>query len=363
MKVLVAVQSYPSTQKDPDALYFVHPRSLFYQKKGIDLDILSFKAKESYTHEGVTVLPTHKAQKALRSGEYDLFINHSPNVFSHIYFILKNLKYLKKVIFILHGHEILNVRQYYRMPYKYQKKLRLKWIMRGLYDPIKIFVLGAFFKFLVKRKNTEFIFVSDHLRRLFFLTFPSLENAVFSKTHIISNPASRPFINSHYQPKNEYTADFITIRPLNRSEFLLDKLCELANNHPGHVFYILGKGDYFDHNEKPSNVIWDNNFLDQKDIPELLNNFKCALMLSAHDSQGVTSCEVATYGMPLITSNTPAAAEMFSGFSNVKLISNDEICSLRLDQILSEVKPLEKKPLRFTPESTILKEVELIKKA
>lgn len=50
---------------------------------------------------------------------------------------------------------------------------------------------------------------------------------------------------------------------------------------------------------------------------------KCALMLTRTDAQGVMACEIASTGMPLITSDIPVCHEVFEGFDNVGFLKND----------------------------------------
>ncbi|TOB88291.1 hypothetical protein CGJ97_21680, partial [Vibrio parahaemolyticus] len=79
------------------------------------------------------------------------------------------------------------------------------------------------------------------------------------------------------------------------------------------------------------------------------------------DAQGVMACEIATYGMPLITTNISVNKEMFKDFSNVKLLSFDDfdksINLLNLESIYtSEKRNLE----RFSFNNTLRKELDLI---
>ena len=42
------------------------------------------------------------------------------------------------------------------------------------------------------------------------------------------------------------------------------------------------------------------------------------------DAQGVMACEMATFGIPLITSNIDVCKEVFEGFENVAFIDNND---------------------------------------
>ena len=76
-----------------------------------------------------------------------------------------------------------------------------------------------------------------------------------------------------------------------------------------------------------------NSFISQKDIPSLLNKYKCALMPTKYDAQGVMVCEMATFGMPVITSDFEVCVEMLNDFNNVAFLSEAEFSSLKYEQI------------------------------
>ena len=47
------------------------------------------------------------------------------------------------------------------------------------------------------------------------------------------------------------------------------------------------------------------------------------------DAQGLMACEMASFGIPLITSNIPVCHEIFDDFKNVLFINNDEHINLK----------------------------------
>jgi glycosyltransferase involved in cell wall biosynthesis len=76
------------------------------------------------------------------------------------------------------------------------------------------------------------------------------------------------------------------------------------------------------------------------------------------DAQGLMMCEMAAFGIPVITSDIPVCHEVFDGFSNAYFISND-------DKKENLNKYLEKptrclKDTRFFEERTAGMEVDLI---
>ncbi|MNG18178.1 hypothetical protein D3C84_1022140 [compost metagenome] len=74
------------------------------------------------------------------------------------------------------------------------------------------------------------------------------------------------------------------------------------------------------------------------------------------------SCEMATFGIPLITSNIDVCKEIFSGMPNVALINNSSADSNSLGRIIQELE-LNKFPPnkeKFNPTHTIEKELNVI---
>ena len=83
-------------------------------------------------------------------------------------------------------------------------------------------------------------------------------------------------------------------------------------------------------------------------------------MLTRRDTQGVMSCELVTYGIPLITSNLPICKEIFGKIPNVVYIDNENE-NVNLSQVYRDV--LSEKRLKihlFDYENTVEKEEKLI---
>ena len=138
-------------------------------------------------------------------------------------------------------------------------------------------------------------------------------------------------------------------------------VCEFARANPNYTFHIYGKGRFFDFFDKPGNVKVFDYHINQDDIPYLLNDYRCALMPTRCDAQGVMACEIATYGMPLITTNIEINIEMFQDFGNVKLLNSScfskSVSELDLDSIFTcDVRNLE----RFNFNETLNKELDLM---
>ena len=83
------------------------------------------------------------------------------------------------------------------------------------------------------------------------------------------------------------------------------------------------------------------------------------------DSQGVMSCEMATFGIPLITSDLPVFYEIFHGFENVQYIDNKDAVDTtnvnNVDQssILVDIKATGTKNKKYFLEKTIQEEIKI----
>ena len=122
----------------------------------------------------------------------------------------------------------------------------------------------------------------------------------------------------------------------------------------------MGRGDYFKHYAKAPNIEQIERYISPDEMIALFNRTRCGLMPTKNDTQGIMACEMATFGMPLITSDIDVCKVVFEGFPNVTLISNNN-CNIDLSQILFNLKPLEKKIDKYYRSNTINKEIELLK--
>lgn len=147
---------------------------------------------------------------------------------------------------------------------------------------------------------------------------------------------------------------------LDRSVYCVDLLCRIAEHNPEMSFLLIGKGRYFEYHEKPRNITWVNSYLNHEQILHYINRSKCALMLTRRDTQGVMACELATYGIPLVTSGLPICHEIFDGFNNVSFVSNYEIDSIDFRQCVFSLS--QGKNTKYMESQTMNKELELINK-
>lgn len=326
MKLLVLVQNYPSNE-NPYAMSYVHSRNLIYVEKRYNVDVLNFSTNEYYNYEGINVFP----EENINFENYDLIISHALNLKNH-YRVLRKL-HSKKIVFVFHGHEVLKGHLDYPKTYSWVKQNFIKSQIQNCYQIFKLKILTSWLTGNFSKNNKlGMIFVSDWMKEKFVKNmgfYP--EN--FSKTAIIPNAVNSIFVSQSYNPKSgTLLADCVTIRPFDDSKYALDLVIDIAKANPKKTFHIYGKGDYFTYNECPENVKVFNRFILQKDIAELLNNYGCAVMPTRFDSQGVMMCEMATFGIPLITTNFSVCLEMLDNFDNVTFFSLENFAQ-NIDQI------------------------------
>ena len=119
----------------------------------------------------------------------------------------------------------------------------------------------------------------------------------------------------------------------------------------------------FKYRKKPDNITWIDKFLQHDELLYCINCARCALMPTRRDTQGVMSCELVTYGIPVITSDLPVCREIFGGLNNVAFIKNNEnVIDLKTvyNNLLDKYDS--KKTKRYGYIQTVRLEEELIKK-
>lgn len=352
-KILVLSEAYPS-HNDLYKMAYVHSRNIEYLKQGHIVDVLSFSAKEPYTFEGVKVF-TIKNEPDF--SYYDAVLSHAPNIRNHFKTIKLNSKDINNLCLFFHGHEILYLNKYYPKPYFWQKESTLiEYKLRDLYDFLKTKLI----KSLITRDNVKSIFVSDWMFQEGAKCL-GLEKSSLKNSTVINNAINSSFYDARYDfNSSAKKADFITIRPLDGKKYAVDKVIELARNNPKFTFHIYGRGDFFKHVVKPDNVTVFNNFIKQKDIPSLLNNYRAAIMPTRLDAQGVMMCEMACYGIPVILSDLPVCREMLNEFNNCIFINNDSFNDTNIDLLNLQALDTFKITKKFAPEILAKKELEFI---
>ena len=355
-KILVAVAGYPDNMGNV-ALAFVHTRNIYYKQQGLDVTVLNFEAKNNYIIDGIPVI-TLKSYKTTNIS-YDILICHAANIRNHYKFIRKYGFRFDKYIFFFHGHEVLKINNEYPKPYKYNKRNYLKETLQNIYDEIKLMVWRKYYLRVI-RKST-YIFVSQWMFNKFCHYTKILPEQIKSKSHIIYNGVGEEFVNNSYDNNCEKKYDFITIRNnIDGSKYCIDLICSLAENTPDGEFLLVGKGKFFNYNKKPNNLTWINKNLTHDEIVSTLNLGRYALMPTRTDAQGLMMCEMAAFGIPVITSDISVCHEVFDDCENAFFISN---CSNNQNlNLYLKKKCAGKKYTRFYPEKTIQMEINLIKK-
>lgn len=353
MRLLVVSQSYPSKEK-PHSQAFIHSRNIEYKKDHNSVDVCSFSTQSKYEYDGISVYGDNQLPSPVN--QYDLIVFHAPNIRNHVRFIIRHWSELKNIVFIFHGYEIMRVQDHVEPYFKFLKPAFWKRMIVSLYDSIKIPIISTLIRVLHKNKNTHFIFVSGHFRDSVISDLEIAKSALQSSSSVIHNPVNSIFYEKSFEPSNEILADFITIRPFDEPKYGVDIVINIAKLNPTRTFHIYGMGELFNHIDIPPNVSVYKKFLEQKNLPELLNHYRFALMPSRWDSQGVMSCEMAVYGIPVITSDLPVFKEVLGGFENVRFVDND---NPQLDPALKGLVPISHPKSRFNVEKTVSLELNI----
>lgn len=210
-------------------------------------------------------------------------------------------------------------------------------------------------------KKTEFIFVSNWMYDMF-IKFVKIEPEIIEdRKHIIYNCVGLDFEKTNYDMNTTKRYDFITIRSnLDGSKYGIDIVTNIAKNNPKYKFCVIGRGAFYEYYEKPSNLEWLDKNLNHSEIIEYLNSAKYALLPTRTDAQGVMACEIATFGMPLITSDIDVCTEVFEGFKNVAFIDNEDK-EIDIEPVINSLNKIEvqEKNETFFSKNTVSKEIRL----
>ena len=356
MKILVLCTDYP----DKYNLYkiaWAHARNVHYLKAGFDVTVLNFSTNDSYVIDGVKV-ETNRVDKKTIEG-LDVIISHSPNIRKHLPFLIRNHKVIKdnniKIFIFSHGSESLYHNRDYPKPYSYNEQGLFKCFIREVYDRFKMFFLKRFILFNSDR--IRIIFVSNWMKKKFISNVKLKLDCI--PNSIIHNCLSSQFYKVKYDNDSQKSADFITIRKLDESKYAIDLVIALAEKNPSYNFHIYGKGEYFKYNSIPSNVIWFDDYISQEELPFILNKYKCALMPTRVDAQGVMACEIASFGMPMITTSIEVMQEMVGSYINVTLLPEADFFKKIKSNTIPKANINTAINSKFSYEQTIGKEIEL----
>lgn len=355
MKVLVLAQDYPNNNGGKKLMY-VHVRNKYYMQNGIDVTVLNFSANGEYVYEGIRVI----SEKCYinEDNQYDALICHAANLKNHYRFLNKFGEEFPAFVFFFHGHEVLKKSVEYPKAYSFVKESFFRIMLRDCYDEIKFFVWRRYFNEV--KKKARFVFVSNWLKKRFFENLKLDEKEFGNNAVVINNSVGDVFEKENYKPKVPLKYDFITIRSnLDSSTYCLDLLNQIARRNMQYKFLVIGKGDYFQYDSKSENIDWIDATCSHGELVNYINQARCGLMLTRNDTQGVMSCEMATFGIPLITSDIEICREIFSVYPNVRFIDNKNV-EINLKEVLSEVEKEKGKKKVYLASETLAKELSLI---
>ena len=361
MKVLVLVRAYPDEHGNRYMMY-VHVRNLAYVKEGIEVTVLNFTAKNDYVVDGIPVITSASFKNKIGSIRYDCLISHATNIRNHFRFISNYNKYFDRILFFFHGHEILVHSQDYPEDYSFVKKYgKIEKVAQDFYDKVKLKMLRKLF--LNNIKKSEFIFVSPWIEKKFYSNIKIEKRQIADRVFVINNSVGEVFEQQSYNRDAEKNYDYITIREdIDGSKYCVDIINECAWNLPDKKFCLVGTGDYFSFYEKAPNIYRVEKKLSHEEIIPLLNSSKVALMPTREDTQGVMTCEMATFGMPVITSDIEVCRMIFSCYPNVVLSNNDNLPD-RLYEITEELINVNyntEHTKKYLKKDTLYKEIELV---
>lgn len=352
-KLLVLCQNYPSVE-NPFSQPFIHYRLKEYIKF-FDITVLSFAANKDYIIDGVKVVSEVNFKPHSEIKHFDLVISHAPNVRNHLRFILLNLFEFKKITFIFHGYEVIDIHKrvydqetHYEFPHNYS-------LASKFYHKIKLPLTCMFLHLLKGITKLNFIFVSNQLLKE---AMEDLKCGVFKEnknSFVVNNPINPEFY-SKFESTEEF--DFVCIRPFDDPKYGIDIFIKLAENNPSFKFHLYGKGSLPKVKELPRNLTIFNKFLSAPEMILTLKKYKSAILPTRWDSQGVLACELAAYGMPLLTSKLAVCEEFLGAFPNVKLVDNNIFHELDLSKI--NFTPYAHSTQLYSHELTTHKEIQVI---
>lgn len=322
MKILVLSANYPNLNGGISLMY-VHTRNKYYKEKGIDVNVINFKAEEDYKIDGINVYSLKNYKEKHKFQKFDILICHAPNIKNHYMFLKKYEKNFKRLLFVFHGHEVLNINKVYPKSFDYVKEDSiLNKVSQEIYDKLKLRLWKSYY--LKLSYKSHFMFVSEWMYSEFLKWTKVPEDVIKDRYSITYNCVGKDFETEMYDNEKEKEYDFITIRGnIDGSKYCIDIVSKLAKKNPKYKFVVIGKGLFFKYNKKPENLVWIDKNLSHKEVIEYLNMSRYALMPTRTDAQGLMMCEMATFGIPLITSNIPVCKEVFEGFENIEFIEND----------------------------------------
>ncbi|MCH5219101.1 MAG: glycosyltransferase family 4 protein [Muribaculaceae bacterium] len=318
---LILTADYPNNEGGLNLAY-VRTRNVFYKEHNIKITVLNFTTKKNYIIDGIEVISYEWFKIHSEPLKYDIVICHAPNLRNHYKFLKKYGDEFEKIVFFYHGHEVLKINKVYSKPYNYVKRNYILEHLQNIYDEIKFRVWRSF----IKRNHQKLyhIFVSQWMKNEFLKWIKPEPKYIEGRNFITYNCVGEVFEKDTFDYNSKKDYDFVTIRAnLDGSKYCVDVVNNLAKLHPEYKFLLIGQGDFFSHYEKASNLDWINSRLQHDEMIKILNSAHCALMPTRTDAQGVMMCEMAAFGMPVITSDIPVCHEIFKDEPNIGYINNN----------------------------------------
>lgn len=358
IRIIEVTSTYPTIGKEKNyGGNFYHTRNKRYIEKGIDVTVINFSTNICYEIDGVKVITVDEYKK--NDTPWNILICHAPD--RNIYqFLKKNSKDFKHIFFVIHGNEALKLNRYLKNEYSYlHNSSLLKKIIQEIRDEVKVYLWGKFYSELSYK--SEWIFVSNWMYEEFNKNIKIDKQIIKNKSTIIYNCVAKEFEEGIYNFQGEKEYDFITVRGnFDTTKYGIDIVNKIAAQNPKYKFLIVGKGKFFDFNKKADNIIIKNEILSHEELKLLISKCKAALMPTRHDSQGVMMCEMATYGIPVITSHIPVCQEVLEGFENVYFLNNN-FPELNAADFFENIQKKVVKNQKFYMKNTCDKEIKLIK--
>lgn len=358
MKLVILSNDYP--KEGSVGGMFVHTRCKHYlQCDNVELIIVNINTKQNYQYEGLDVITIDTFNEKHKDDKLDILVVHSPMFSLTKQFLESHKNLFKKIVFVFHGFESIKCYKSFPKPYSYNRPslvLKLRQIA------------GEYRKIHGLRKICRL--VQDKLHYVFVSGWMEKEFAKWTKikpdknrAHVINNCIGNEFETKVFNKNKKKEYDFLAIRSsFDGSKYCVDIVVDLAKKYSQYRFCLVGKGDYFLYNKKVDNLDIVYGVLSHSEVLDYCDNAKCALMPTRWDTQGVMVCEMATYGMPLVTSDIEVKREIVSGFENVILVEND-ISKIDLEKIYNQAikMPVPKKNEKYFMKNTSLKELELFR--
>jgi glycosyltransferase involved in cell wall biosynthesis len=335
---------------------YVHTRNRYLRKYFSDIEVMSFSSRRDYLIDDIPV-GSVKLVKIIKDIKESRFIFHAPNIRQHFFYVAL-LHLLKKDIFLYaHGHEFLRINSYYPKPYFYHRKTRLNHLFQDIYDFFKL----RLWRLIISRNNRiKLVFVSKWMLKEFKKNL-RLDDLNFDNNIIIPNPVASIFLVKSWNNESKKSYDFVTVRQfLDGSKYAIDLVIDLANALPRCSFAIVGLGNIFNYIDKPSNIVHINKQLNHDEIVTLYSHGEFALLPTRLDAQGVSACEAASYGIPLITSDIEIMHESLDSFYNVIYINNNNFVNDCLIHLRNFQYQFREKNHLYSDYHTLKKEVEFL---